>query len=66
MGLMWRGSGNGLRLASPGYSETDRRRTRPMVVFTNVESVERIIYAIFSRFNEDWKNRTLELFTQAA
>jgi putative transposase len=43
-----------------------RRRTRPMVVFTNVESVDRIIYAIFSRFNEDWKNRTLERFTQAA
>ena len=43
-----------------------RRRTRPMVVFTNVESVDRIIYAIFSRFNQDWKTRTLELFTQAA
>ena len=43
-----------------------RRRTRPMVVFTNVASVDRIIYAIFSRFNEDRKNRTLELFTQAA
>src|SRR6266567_745216 len=43
-----------------------RRRTRPMVVFTNVESVDRIIYAIFSRFNEDWKNHTLQLFTQAA
>jgi transposase-like protein len=43
-----------------------RRRTRPMVVFTNVESVDRIIYAIFSRFNEDWKNHTLLLFTQAA
>ena len=43
-----------------------RRRTRPMVVFTNVESVDRIIYAIFSRFNEDWKNHTLHLFTQAA
>src|SRR6266849_10624436 len=43
-----------------------RRRTRPMVVFTNVESVDRIIYAIFSRFNEDWKNHTLKLFTQAA
>jgi hypothetical protein len=28
--------------------------------------VERIIYAIFSRFNEDWKTHTLELFTQAA
>lgn len=43
-----------------------RRRTRPMVVFTNMQSVDRIIYAIFSRFNEDWKNRTLDLFTQAA
>jgi putative transposase len=43
-----------------------RRRTRPMVVFTNVESVERIIYAIFSRFNEDWKTHTPKLFTQAA
>ena len=43
-----------------------RRRTRPMVVFTNVDSVDRIIYAIFSRFNQDWQNRTLQLFTQAA
>ena len=41
-----------------------RRRTRPMVVFTNTQSVDRIIYAIFNRFNEDWQNRTLELFTQ--
>jgi transposase-like protein len=43
-----------------------RRRTRPMVLFTNVQSVERIIYAIFSRFNEQWQNHTLNLFTQAA
>ena len=43
-----------------------RRRTRPMVVFTNVASVDRIIYAIFSRFNQDWKTHALELFTQAA
>ena len=43
-----------------------RRRTRPMVVFTNVQSVDRIIYAIFNRFNEDWQNRTLDLFTQRA
>jgi transposase-like protein len=41
-----------------------RRRTRPMVVFTNVQSVDRIIYAIFHRFNEDWRNLTLQLFTQ--
>jgi putative transposase len=43
-----------------------RRRTRPMVLFTNVQSVERIIYAIFSRFNQLWQNHTLRLFTQAA
>lgn len=43
-----------------------RRRTRPMVCFVNVASVDRIIFAIFNRFNEAWKNRTLRLFTQAA
>jgi len=43
-----------------------RRRTRPMVVFINVASVDRIIYAIFSRRNEDWKTHALKLFTQAA
>ncbi len=45
-----------------------RRRTRPMVCFVNVDSVDRIIYAIFNGMNEkyEWKNRTLRLFTQAA
>jgi len=43
-----------------------RRRTRPMVCFVNVHSVDRIIFAIFNRFNQDWRNRTLRLFTQAA
>lgn len=43
-----------------------RRRTRPMVCFVNVKSVDRIIYSIFQRFNLDWKNRTLKVFTQAA
>jgi putative transposase len=43
-----------------------RRRTRPMVCFVNVASVDRIIYSIFQRFNLEWKNRTLNLFTQAA
>jgi len=43
-----------------------RRRTRPMVLFTNTQSVERIIYAIFHNFNQQWQNRTLSLFTQAA
>jgi hypothetical protein len=35
-----------------------------MVVFTNVQSVDRIIYAIFNRFNEDWQSHPLDLFTQ--
>lgn len=43
-----------------------RRRTRPMVCFVNVDSVDRIIYSIFHRFNLDWRTRTLRLFTQAA
>ena len=43
-----------------------RRRTRPMVCFVNLASMERIIYAIFHRFNQDWKNRTFPQFTQAA
>jgi transposase-like protein len=40
-----------------------RRRTRPMVCFVNVQSVDRIIYSIFQRFNLEWKNRTLHVFT---
>jgi transposase-like protein len=45
-----------------------RRRTRPMVCFVNVESVDRIIYAVFRGLNDkvSWKNRTLRLFTHAA
>jgi len=37
-----------------------------MVCFVNVASVDRIIYSILQRFNLEWKNRTLKLFTQAA
>ncbi|HVN82657.1 MAG TPA: IS256 family transposase [Terriglobia bacterium] len=43
-----------------------RRRTRPMVTFVNIQSVDRIIFAIFNRFNQEWKNRTLKNFTHAA
>lgn len=43
-----------------------RRRTRPMVCFVNVASVDRILFSIFNGFNEKWKNRTLRLFTHAA
>jgi putative transposase len=35
-----------------------RRRTRPMVCFVNVKSVDRIIYSIFQRFNLEWKTLT--------
>jgi len=31
-----------------------RRRTRPMVCFVNVASVDRIIYSIFQHFNLEW------------
>lgn len=43
-----------------------RRRTRPMVCFVNVPSIERIIFSIFNRFNLDWRQRTRRQFTQAA
>ena len=43
-----------------------RRRTRLMVCFVNVQSVDRIIDSIFQRFNLEWKTRTLRVFTQAA
>jgi putative transposase len=43
-----------------------RRRTRPMVCFVNVQSVERIIVSIFNRFNLEWGRRTLRQFTQVA
>jgi len=34
--------------------------------FVNLESVDRIIYSIFQRFNLEWRIRRLSLFTQAA
>lgn len=43
-----------------------RRRTRPMVCFVNVRSVDRILYAIFNRFNLEWAQHTPPAFTQAA
>lgn len=36
-----------------------RRRTRLMIVFSNVQSVDWIIYAIFGRINEHWKTHAL-------
>ena len=43
-----------------------RRRTRPVVCFVNVESLDRIIYAIFNGLNDQWRYRPLRILTQAA
>ncbi len=47
-----------------------RRRTRPMVGFVNVQSVERTIYSVFQRcnlgFHLEWCQCTLRQLTQAA
>jgi putative transposase len=43
-----------------------RRRTRSMVCFVNVQSVERIIFSIFNRFNLEWRPLILRQFTQVA
>jgi hypothetical protein len=42
------------------------RGTRSIVCFVNVASVDRVIYSIFQRFNLEWRNRILRVFTQAA
>ena len=41
-----------------------RRRTRPMGCFTNIDSISRIIYAIFNRLNSKWQDKPLSQFTQ--
>jgi putative transposase len=41
-----------------------RRRTRPMSCFQNTQSVDRIIYAIFSRQNNLWSAKPLWKITQ--
>lgn len=41
-----------------------RKRTRPMCCFTNADSCSRIIYAIFNKLNNKWKDRPLKQFTQ--
>jgi hypothetical protein len=37
-----------------------------MVCFVTVESVDRISYSIFQRFNLEWKTRILSVLKQAA
>lgn len=41
-----------------------RRRTRVFSCFTNLESTERIVFAIFSYLNNHWKGNPLKQFTQ--
>lgn len=41
-----------------------RHRTRPRAVFTNIQSLDQIICAVFQCFNKDWQNHTLKLSTQ--
>jgi transposase-like protein len=41
-----------------------RRRTKVFSCFTNLESTERIIFAIFSYLNDAWKVKPLKQFTQ--
>jgi transposase-like protein len=41
-----------------------RRRTRPMSCFNNVDSIERIIFAVLSRQNDKWRIKPLQEFTQ--
>jgi hypothetical protein len=58
---LWRGWGThfveGLRFP---------KNLGPPPVFVNVQSVDRIIHSIFLKFNLEWKNPTLRVFTQAA
>lgn len=41
-----------------------RRRTRPMSCFQNIASVERILFALFYRFNRLWNDKPLKQITQ--
>lgn len=41
-----------------------RRRTKVFSCFTNLESTERIVFAIFSYLNDAWKEKPLKQFTQ--
>ena len=43
-----------------------RRRTNVFSCFSNIASCDRIIYAIFTHINNNWKDRSLKDFTQFA
>lgn len=40
-----------------------RRRTRPMGVFTNTESLQRIVFAVFFHLNNNWRKHPLKEIT---
>lgn len=40
-----------------------RRRTRPMGVFNNIRSLERIVFAVITHLNHKWKDKPLINFT---
>ena len=39
-----------------------RRRTRPISLFANEASCERIVYALFAKYNNKWKNHRYVVF----
>ncbi len=43
-----------------------RRRTRPMGVFTNAESAERIMYGVSQHLNTNWQEHPLRQIQQSA
>jgi len=53
-----------LQLSTPSVAQAAHHQHHRALL--NVQSVDRIIYSIFQRFNLEWKNRTLKVFTQAA
>jgi putative transposase len=40
-----------------------RRRTRPMTCFNNIQSIERIVYAVLNHLNSQWGLKPLKEFT---
>jgi transposase-like protein len=41
-----------------------RKRTRPMCLFSDNSSCERIAYALFNKYNNQWKDRPLKVLKE--
>jgi len=39
-----------------------RKRTRPMSLFANTDSCNRILYALFAKYNKKWEDRQYAIF----